>query len=78
MEAMKERKDQIEKQGRAEGKDPMGKGREVIQESIISKKSDHGGIEAAAEENKNKLAEEEPEEILAYSRAVHQKDSLLE
>ncbi|GFP89166.1 hypothetical protein PHJA_001060300 [Phtheirospermum japonicum] len=79
MEATKERREQMEKERQQDVKDPMGKAREIIEEAIISK-SDYGaaGSEKNVGASADKHKAEEPEDVLAYSRAVHQKDSLLE
>ncbi|KAL3625133.1 hypothetical protein CASFOL_030587 [Castilleja foliolosa] len=75
MEATKEKREQMEKEKQQNIKDPMGRAKEIIEEAIISK-SDYGEnkVGASADEHKAK----EPEDVLAYARAVHQKDSLLE
>ncbi|KAI3447343.1 hypothetical protein Pfo_004008 [Paulownia fortunei] len=81
MEATKERKEQMEKEDYQQqgDKDPMAKAREVIREAIICK-SDYG--EADSEKNgasaTDKHNAKKPEDLLAYSRAVHHTDSSLE
>ncbi|PIN00403.1 hypothetical protein CDL12_27094 [Handroanthus impetiginosus] len=76
MEAMKERKEQMEKEEKQNpqdgGKDPMAKAREIIGEAIISK-SDCGEAENEKDSTANK-----PDDVLAYSRAVRHIDSSLE
>lgn len=61
---MEARKEQLEKKQNEQVE--MGKAREVIREAIITK-----------DDNKKKNMEK-AEDILAYSRAVHQTDSPLQ
>ncbi|KZV26792.1 hypothetical protein F511_06639 [Dorcoceras hygrometricum] len=77
MEATKERRDQTQKKHEEHNTkfDSMGElAREIIRESIISKDAD--GKIGSHRGGGNVV--KEPDDVLAYSRTVHQTDSSLE
>lgn len=69
---MEARKEQMEKEKHEDKEeDEMGKAREIIRDTIITK----APITSSDDDNKKQAAEED---VLAYSRAVHQTDSSLD
>ncbi|XP_073136538.1 uncharacterized protein [Henckelia pumila] len=73
MEATKERKEQKHKEQEEQNTrgDSMGElGRGIIREAIITKSTD--------DDDRTRSVAKQPEDVLAYSRTVHQTDSSLE